>query len=338
MLPAPDVVLETLPPRPHVRRQGLARHPERQSLVLDVRGGPADEAVGGRVEALRHVVVQAPHLRCGARVAVEIGLREVPVDVGPHLGDEVLADLPQVVAQALGVPLVPREQEHAHVLERIAAQDHRARLLHVRGPVRVHVLHAPGAPVAVGEDADDPAVGPEVEVAGRQGLGDGGEAGVPAVVLEGAEPGAAPGGVPVRREPVVGDAVGGDRRRVGVQPHRLGRLAKGLTCAEGPHRRHRVGLRARDERVGAAVARDANQVLDRRVVRLQIIVADGPVGEGVPLRQHPLAEVVAHVREVPEVVRVVAAQHAAPVDDRAADAVHHAPQGVGGLAGGLPFP
>ena len=103
---------------------------------------------------------------------IEDPVREVAVDVGEHLGHEVLADLTRVVAQAVRVPGISGEQQQAHVLERVAAQHHRRGFLHVRRAVGVHVLNPPGLPVAVGENLDDPAVGLEVQDAGRQRFGD----------------------------------------------------------------------------------------------------------------------------------------------------------------------
>src|SRR3712207_9026197 len=111
-----------------------------------------------------------------------------------------------------------REEHQAHVLEGVAAQDHGASLLHVYLSVCVDVLDAAGVPARVGEDADDPAVGPEVEVAGSERLRDRGQAGVPPLVVEGTEP-AAPGAVGGSRVPVVWLAVDGHGRRIGMQAH-----------------------------------------------------------------------------------------------------------------------
>jgi hypothetical protein len=66
--------------------------------------------VSRRVEVGGNKVVQAPHLRRRTGVLVEDHIREVAVDISPHLGHEVLADLARVVAQATWMPLVPREQ------------------------------------------------------------------------------------------------------------------------------------------------------------------------------------------------------------------------------------
>src|SRR3712207_603546 len=171
-----------------------------RSLVLDVRGSPPDEPVRGRFEVRGHEVVKAPHLRRRPGVTVEDRVRKEAVDVCPHLGHEVLTDLASVVARPAGMPVVRREQHEPHVLERVAAKDDRTRLLDARFSVGVHVLHSAGASARVGEDADDPAVGPEVEIAGLERLGYRGEGRVPAVVVVGTEPGAAPGGVRVDRK------------------------------------------------------------------------------------------------------------------------------------------
>src|SRR5215203_4254303 len=110
VLPAFKVILVSLAPGRDVGRWALAAYLYRQLLVLDVGGGPADVPVSSRVEVGSNKVVQAPHLRRRAGVLVEDHIREVTVDVGPHLGHEVIADLTRVVAQATWMPLIPREQ------------------------------------------------------------------------------------------------------------------------------------------------------------------------------------------------------------------------------------
>src|SRR5215203_7031963 len=100
------------------------------------------------------------------------------------------------------MPPATREQQQPYVLEGVTAQDDRARLLHVPSPVGVHVLDTARVSVSVGEEADGPAMGPQVEVAGGQGLRYRGKGGVPPLVVEGTEAGH-PGGVGGRRKPVV---------------------------------------------------------------------------------------------------------------------------------------
>src|SRR5215217_1313365 len=135
VLPASKVILVLLTPGRNVGWQTLAAYLYRQLLVFDVGGSPPNEPMSRRVEVGGNKIVQAPHLRRRAGVLVEDYVREEAVDVGPHLGHEVLADLPRVVAQTVGMPPVTREQEEPHVLEGVAAKDHRARLLHAPLPV-----------------------------------------------------------------------------------------------------------------------------------------------------------------------------------------------------------
>src|SRR5215217_2883094 len=110
VLPASKVILILLAPGQDIGWQTLAAYLYRQLLVFDVGGGPADEPVSRRVEVGGNEVIQAPHLRRRASVLVEDDIREVAVDIGPHLGHEVLANLTRVVAQASWMPLVTREQ------------------------------------------------------------------------------------------------------------------------------------------------------------------------------------------------------------------------------------
>ena len=173
-----------------------------------------------------------------------------------------LPTCPALLPETVRVPPVAREQQQAYVLEGVAAQDDRARLLYVDVAAGVDVLDAVGVSVAVGQDADDAAVGPEVEVTRRQRLGDRGQGRVPLVVVEGTET-EVPGRVRGRRVAVVRLAVHASRHRVRVQPHRLGRLAEGLSDPARAQRRQRVGFAARDEGVVLFSAGDADQVVER---------------------------------------------------------------------------
>src|SRR5215210_7383411 len=120
-----------------------------------------------------------------------------------------------------------------------------------------------------------------------------------------------------------------------MQPQPLGRLAEDLSDPARAERRHRVGFAAWDEGVVLLSARHADQVVEERVVRFQVFVGYGPVCEGAPLRQHAGSPAFAYVGEVLEMVRMVAPEPGAVVDDGTAYAVHHASEREGGLAGGL---
>src|SRR3712207_6011480 len=116
VLPAYEAILVPLSPARNVGRQTLAAYLYRQLLVFDVGGGPADEPVSRRVEVRGYKVIQAPHLRRRTGVLVEGHVREEPVDVGPHLGHEVLAELVAAIAESSSMFVVGREEHQADVL------------------------------------------------------------------------------------------------------------------------------------------------------------------------------------------------------------------------------
>src|SRR5919202_2915920 len=96
-----------------------------------------------------------------------------------------------------------------------------------------------------------------------------------------------------------------------------------------------MGFATRDKWVGVGVPRHADQVLDGRVVRLQIFVGDGPIRQRVVLRQRLFAEALAHMGEVLKVMRMTATQCATPMNDGAADTVHHTSERESCLPGRL---
>src|SRR5215212_10255524 len=121
MLPLAEVVLVPLAPAEDVRRQALAAYLDRHQPVLDAQGRPADEAaLAVGVVVVGQEVVENLRLRRRSSMPIEDPVREVAVDVGEHLGHEVLADLTRVVAQAVRVPGISGEQQQAHVVERVA--------------------------------------------------------------------------------------------------------------------------------------------------------------------------------------------------------------------------
>src|SRR5919198_445410 len=65
--------------------------------------------------------------------------------------------------------------------------------------------------------------------------------------------------------------------RITLQPVRRSRFP--VASAAGTQRRHGIRRAARDERI-AVVARDTDQILEARIVRRQLVVGHGPVGQG----------------------------------------------------------
>ena len=140
------------------------------------------------------------------------------------------------------------------------------------------VAHAGGAPVAhvdpvhecLGPQSGAP--GEQRSLEGRHGIA----LGVDGAAVEGAEP-----AVVARRPAVVGNRVGPRRRSVGVVAEAFG----GVRAERRPvHRgagRHWVGARARrGVRVGAGVTGHPDEPFGVRVEGLELVVGDGPVGEG----------------------------------------------------------
>ena len=107
-----------------------------------------------------------------------------------------------------------------------------------------------------------------------------------------------------------------------MQPHRGGGLIEGFSEPEWTQRWHRQGCAARDKWVGL-VAGNTDEMLHARVVRFQIGIADGPIGQSRISGQHVRSPPLAHMTQWSEVVRVEAAQPGTVVDNRATHSIHH---------------
>ena len=132
-------------------------------------------------------IVEDNGLRRGAGMPVEDRVREVTVDVREHLAHEVLAKLPGRVPQPVRMPVVAGEEEQPHVLEGVCRQNDRVRELCLWATQRVDVLHASRPAVGVGQDPSDPAMRPQVEIAGGQRFPHARQPGMPFVAGPGAE-------------------------------------------------------------------------------------------------------------------------------------------------------
>ncbi len=144
---------------------------------------------------------------------------------------------------------------------------------------------------AVHQDLEGQALGPDLAVTAQQRPAQHGDRvalGVDRAAVEGAEAAVVAG-----RPSVVRDAVGAGGGAVGVVAERLG----GRDGERGEEHvgtgRHGVRRAApRRERIGGVVARHADETLGVRVVRLHLVVVDGPVGDvgalhGPELRREP---------------------------------------------------
>src|SRR5207244_8307415 len=139
-------------------------------------------------------------------------------------------------------------------------------------------------PAAVGAHADDAAMRTQVKIAGCQRLGHGRQSWIPFCVIEGTEA-ITPRRVRGRRPPVVRHAVHPDLHRIWVKPHRFGNLPEFLAQAERAQWRHRVWLTARHEWI-AVIAGHADDLFYGRVVGLQLVIAEGRVGQAAGWRQY----------------------------------------------------
>ena len=247
----------------------------------------------------------------------------------------VLADPPAVVADAVRVGLAAREEQHPVVLERERGHEHELGRLEVLAAVRVEIADARRPSLVVDLDLRDLAlaahrVAARVErdreprrLRARLRVDLASEARAEAAV-ETAAPLVAEG---------IGERLREDARRLRerVQAEVLARLGEHLAV-----RRHvQGGVRVRPaaralERVAARddlpvqvarLAGGADVVLERVVVRLELVVGDAPVLDGAALGDLLLAVALDHVRAVAEVGRQEAPELARPVHHRAAESL-----------------
>ena len=167
------------------------------------------------------------------------------------------------------------QEQEARRLDRAAGHDHEIGVHRVRDAVGPDVLD-PGGPAPVRDDAADVRLGHELGPAGRHGLGQ--ERHRVALGVDRAAEERAEAAVVASRAAVVGDAVGGRRRLVGVEPDLLRRRGRQHGAVHGRPRRHRIGARAPGcERVGPGASGHADGPLHLGVVRLELVVVERPV-------------------------------------------------------------
>src|ERR1035437_6115289 len=119
-----------------------------------------------------------------------------------------------------------------------------------------------------------------------------------------------------------------------MQSHRLGYATERSPHPKLTHRRHRQRVAARNERV-LLIASNADDALDQTVIRFQIVIGDWPVDQGRRRRKRGTPPLLPDVTQWLEMVGMKAAQPGSVVEDRAADAVDHAPERVGCFTGRL---
>src|SRR5688500_9472894 len=103
MLPSSQMILIRLAPCFQIRGDRLAADLDGQALIFDIRCRPTYESMRGKVEVLRYIVIQPPHLSRWSGMRVEDYFRAVPVDIAPCLDHHMLADLPAVIAESVRV-------------------------------------------------------------------------------------------------------------------------------------------------------------------------------------------------------------------------------------------
>lgn len=245
----------------------------------------------------------------------------------------VLADAPAVVADTVRVLLAARDEQELVVGERERRQHDDLGGLHVLVASAVDVAKAGGHAVVGRLDADDLAPGADLVAAGLERDGqvgrDRARLRVDLAPEAGAEPAVETGGavVPEGIRPRARKDAGGLRERVVAE--RPGGLAEQIGVRVRRQRRVRVRAGAWPlERIATredvavevpGLARCADVVLERVVVRLQLVVRDPPVLDLDALGELVLAVPVDHVRAVTEVRRQEPPQLRRPVDGGTAD-------------------
>ena len=197
--------------------------------------------------------------------------------------------------------LVGRRVEHeARILSRPRGEHHDFRLLHLALLLLVVVFDAgdPGA-LLIGEHPSDGRARPHfgaslpcIAEIGDDRIGE----------RPGRTADMAPAVVDAGRPPLVFGRVHSDRRRDHADADRFESLEPDLTVAEGPHRRHRIGLASRPpDLLRLGVARHADVARDPVVIGREILVGDWPVERAAVLTLD-LEVVRQEAREVGEVV------------------------------------
>ena len=182
----------------------------------------------------------------------------------------------------------PGEQEEAGCLHGPAGQHDGVGRLGLSLPLGVDPLHTGGA-ATLDEDARHKGVGPQFGPTGQKGSLQRRHRvpfGVDGAAVIGAEPAVVAG-----RPTVVGDRVASGGGRVGVVAEPFGGCRGEHRAVHRSPRRHWIGTGAPGrERVGAGLAGDADEPLRLGVVRLELVVAERPVGDRCTLDGAELGE------------------------------------------------
>ncbi len=114
-------------------------------------------------------------------MTIKIYLREKAVDMGKHLGHEIPAELPTVISQAVGTQMIAGKKQQPQVFKGIRCENDRPGLLHLPATEWIDVFDPAGVTVAIREDANHPATGPQIEIPGCQCFGNRGERRIPLI-------------------------------------------------------------------------------------------------------------------------------------------------------------
>ncbi len=192
-----------------------------------------------------------------------------------HEGLEVEHEVP---ADDVGVAEAAAQKQPG-CLERPTGEDHVPGRHLVPDEVGVEVADAGGpAAGAVEEHVGDDRLGADLAAPGSQRVPQGRDR--ITLCVDGAPEEAAEPAVVARGSPVVGDAVHARRRAVRVVAEVRGRFAGEDGAVHVGAGGHRVRIGApRRERVLGVVAGHPDRAFRGRVVRLELVVAEGPVGD-----------------------------------------------------------
>ena len=265
-------------------------------------------------------------------------------------------DVPAQIAARVGEPIGEfsglGEQQQAHDVVDERRKDDELGLDRVVGAVRPVIRHAGDAPAVVAVHVVAHGAGDELEVAGGVGFGDLGHQGrrlrPHMAAVRRAE-----AAIAAARPPLVGLRDDGARRRERVIAELLGAFLENERRIVDQERRQReLALPRRLEDVAArdlaalqvaGFAGNAEIVFGAVVIRLEIVVAQWPVGDRAVLRDGGCAVALDRLRAGAKIVVMEAPRHRAVMDRAAADlgAVverrqrHRARAGIGPPGDGL---
>ena len=172
----------------------------------------------------------------------------------------------------------PRQEEEARGLNGATRHHDEFGLPGVRDPVRPDELDTGGA-AAVGDDAAHVGLGHQLCSTGGHRPGQ--QRHRVALGVDGAAEESAKAAVVAGRTAVVGDAVRRRRCLVGVQAHLFSRSRRQHGPVHGRAGRHGIGTRPPGgEGIGPLAPRHPDRALDLCVVRLELVVVEGPVVDG----------------------------------------------------------